>query len=252
MPNTLLLNNTGAYHLGCAKVIETFEFDDSIPTNTPFVADYDYSQYSNIILNGEGTMHHDRPNAVKFLDALRKFQQAGCETHIANSVWDGMSNKWDDVLINCKSIVVRDVLSQRQLLDNHNVSSTISPDRSIIPDVPYEKYNYTQVYQGQWFHTDTQDTGFPKLNVFKQPWNEIVNRLRHCDLLVTGRHHEAYAAIKAKCNFIVLTGNTHKNEGIYLNAGVEPINKLNYIEDALNGKYDSQFKELHDYYQVIG
>jgi len=247
MSKHLLLNDTSAYHRGCAKVIETFTFDDSIPTNTPFSEDYNYSQYSTVTLNGEGTMHHDRPNAIKFLDALRRFQQAGCETYITNSVWDSMSNKWDDVLINCKSIKVRDVLSQRQLLSKHHISAEVAPDRSIIPDVPLENYTPIKVYQGQWFFEEPS-TNFPKLNIFKQSWNEIVNRLRHCELLITGRHHEAYAAIKAKCNFIVLSGNTHKNEGIYLNAGIEPINNLKYIEDVLNGKYDKQFKTLHEYY----
>ena len=68
-------------------------------------------------------------------------------------------------------------------------------------------------------------------------------------MLITGRHHEAYAALKARCKFIVLPGNTHKNEGIYLNAGVSPINSLDDIQDVLDGQYDREFNRIFDYYE---
>ena len=61
------------------------------------------------------------------------------------------------------------------------------------------------MYQG--IRSDSKVESFnlecPKINILKD-WNSIVNRLRHAELLVTGRHHEAYAALKARCKFIVL------------------------------------------------
>ena len=105
--------------------------------------------------------------------------------------------------------------------------------------------------QGNRFDSkvDSFNLNYPKIDIFKQDWNSIVNRLRHAQLLITGRHHEAYAALKARCKFIVLPGNTHKNEGIYLNAGVSPINSLDDIQDVLEGQYDREFNKIFDYYE---
>lgn len=254
MSKTLLLNDTSAYHNGCAKVIETFTFDDSIETNSNLVVNY--KNYSTVILNGEGTMHHTktqvRHNPIKFLKSLDDAQKAGCETQLVNTVWQEMTNEFDNVLKNCSVIEVRDVLSQQNLLEHHGIESIVKPDRSLFPDVPYKEYKSVDVYQGRWFFRQ-DDIKYPKLkkiDIFKEPWNNIVNKLRHARLLVTGRHHEAYAAIKAGCPFIVLPGNTHKNEGIYLNAGVEPINTLDKINDVLDGKYNKEFQQINEYYGI--
>ena len=252
MSKTLLLNDTRKYHYGCAKVIETFDFDDSIETNQQ--VDVNFAKYTKVILNGEGTMHHtrrdNRQNPLKFLEALKQAQAAGCETQLVNTVWQDMTIQFDEVLKQCSVIEVRDVLSQKELKDKHNIDSVIIPDRSIIPEVPYEKYEWNKVYQGQWFYNDPDlSPPVPKINIFKQEWNEIVNRLRHCNLLITGRHHEAYAAIKAKCKFIALSGNTHKNEGIYLSAGVQPFTSLGFADDIIEGKYNKQFERLNNYYR---
>lgn len=252
MTKTLLLNDTSEYHSGCAEVIKTYVFDHSIKTNSEI--DVDFKQYDIVILNGEGTMHHsdqNRPNTIKFLNALRSAQQAGCETHLLNTVWQDISN-YDDVLKRCKTIEVREIVSQRELKLKHGMDSIVVPDRSIRNDVPYMYYNYQQIYKGQWFILPFKvQYPYKEINIFCQSWNEIVNRLRHAELLVTGRHHEAYAAIKAGCKFIVLPSNSHKNEGIYLNAKVRPINKLDMIEDVLDGKYDDEFEAISRYYENI-
>jgi polysaccharide pyruvyl transferase WcaK-like protein len=251
LTKTLLLNDTSEYHSGCAEVIKTYRFDHSIKTNGE--PNINFKEYSIVILNGEGTMHHsdqNRPNTVKFLNALRSAQQAGCETHLLNTVWQSISNDYDDVLKRCKTIEVRDVISQRELKLKHGIDSVVVPDRSIRSDVPYMPYEYRQIYKGGWFISPFKiKYHHREISIFHQSWNEIVNRLRHAELLVTGRHHEAYAAIKAGCKFIVLPSNSHKNEGIYLNAKVKPINKLDMIEEVLNGKYDDEFKAIGRYYK---
>jgi hypothetical protein len=253
MSKTLLLNDTSKYHYGCAEVVKTFLFDDSIETNGAF-PEINFEDYDTVILNGEGTMHHTknqiRQNPIKFLKLLKQAQQAGCNTQIVNTVWQEMTNEYDDVLKQCNKIEVREILSRKDLEENHGVESQVVPDRSLLTHVEYAEYPHVTVYQGRWFFNGP-DLGHPKIDIFAQPWHEVVNRLRHCDLLVTGRHHEAYAAIKAGCKFIVLPGNTHKNEGIYLNAGVQPINKLDKVSDVLNGKYDNEFEQIKSYYEQL-
>lgn len=254
MSKTLLLNDTSKYHFGCAKVIETFKFDHSIETNSP--VDVNFAEYTDVILNGEGTMHHtrvdNRQNPIKFLKALSDAQAAGCNTQLVNSVWQDMTSDFDEILQKCSVVEVRDVLSQKELKDKHNVSSVVKPDRSLIPNVPYEKYDWNTIYQGKWFYNEPDiSPPVPKVDIFEVPWNELVNRLRHCDLLITGRHHEAYAAIKARCKFIVRPGNTHKNEGIYLSAGVRPFTDLTFVNDIIGGKYNKEFEDLSEYYVGI-
>ena len=251
MSKTLLLNDTRKYHHGCAKVIETFKFDHSIETNSP--VDVNFAEYTDVILNGEGTMHHtrvdNRQNPIKFLKALSDAQAAGCNTQIVNSVWQDMTNDFDQVLQKCSVVEVRDIVSQQELKDKHNINSVVKPDRSLIPDVPYEEYDHVMAYQGRWFLNENDvSPPLPRIDIFEMPWNEIVNRLRHCDLLITGRHHEAYAAIKARCKFIVRPGNTHKNQGIYLNAGIKPFTEIGFAGDIINGKYNKEFEKLSEYY----
>lgn len=246
---TLLLNDTTHYHHGCAKVIETFTFENSIFTNRP--VDVNFLEYSTVILNGEGTMHHNQSNALKFLQALKDAHKVGCDILLLNTVWQDMTNDYDDVLAKCSLIQVRDIISQKELKSRHGIDSTVIPDRSIRLNVPFQDFAPVKVYQGNRFDSKVESFNLncPKIDIFKEDWNSIVNRLRHSELLVTGRHHEAYAAIKAECKFIVLPGNTHKNEGIYLNAGVYPINSLDHIQDVLDGQYDKEFNRIFDYYE---
>ena len=249
MDKTLLLNDTTHYHHGCAKVMETYSFDSSIATNR--AVDINFSEYSTVILNGEGTMHHNQSNALKFLQALKDAFEVGCDIMLVNTVWQAMTNDYDDILAKCSLIEVRDIISQQELKSRHGIISQLFPDRSILPPVPFKDYPPVKMYQGIRFDSKVESFNLecPKINIFKEDWNSIVNRLRHAELLVTGRHHEAYAALKAGCKFIVLPGNTYKNEGIYLNAGVPPINSLEDIQDVLDGQYDREFNKIFDYYE---
>ena len=249
MGKTLLLNDNTHYHHGCAKVMETYSFDDSIATN--IAVDVDFSDYSTVILNGEGTMHHNQSRAIKFLQALKDAYHLGCDIQLVNTVWQDMTNDYDDVLAKCSQIEVRDIISQKELKSRHGINSKIVPDRSILPHVPFKDYSPVRMYQGNRFDSKVESFKLecPKIDIFKQDWNSIVNKLRHAELLVTGRHHEAYAALKARCKFIALPGNTYKNEGIYLNAEVCPINSLDDIQDVLDGHYDREFNKIFNYYE---
>lgn len=248
---TLLLNDTRDYHKGCKKVVEAIDhiygFDDSIKTfDKTNLDELDYSQYDKVILNGEGTMHHNSVRAQQYLSALFFAQRAGCETFIINSVWQRMKNDYDHILKNCSLITVREEYSQTELFEKHGVESLVYPDLSYIIDVPYEEYEHVEIYEGQYIGAteDLVTNKYPRIDVFKQEWNEIVNRLRNADLLITGRHHEMYAACKAKCRFLAYEGNTWKNSGLLASAKVQiPFD----IDGVLSGKYDEQYEKLWTY-----
>lgn len=240
----LLLNDTSNYHNGCSAVVQTYRFDRSIKTNE-LLTKINWSHYDTVILNGEGTMHHSQPHAMKFLRALGYAHAEGCDIQIHNTVWQDMLHDYDDVLRKCSQITVREVLSKEEML-KHGVEATIKPDRSILVDVPYEEYPHVHIYDGQTASKFTSiESNNPRINIFEQSWDEIVNRLRHADLLVTSRHHEMYAAIKARCKFIVGEGNTWKNRGLLQTVGASI--DFNDIEGILNGKYDVEYEKIFQY-----
>ena len=116
---TYLFNDTSDYHNGCKKVVESYgdEIDVKIKTKDSLsVLDIDYRNVKKVILNGEGTMHHNQSTAINFLKGLRKAQKAGCETEIHNTVWESMKHEYDDVLKKCSLITVRESISQQELL----------------------------------------------------------------------------------------------------------------------------------------
>lgn len=241
----LLLNDTSEYHSGCKAVVQSYHFDHSIKT-TESVDGINWNLYDEVILNGEGTLHHDAINARKFLNALKEAQAHGCKTIIENTVWQKMSNKWDSVLKNCESITVREIYSQKELQTKHWINSTVKSDRSLLVNVPHEEYDYVSIYEGQYWNSNKSqfNNQYPRIDIFKQSWNEIVNRLRNADVLISGRHHEIYAAIKAGCRFIALPGNTWKNDGIFASAGARKINRLADLPKVLSGDYDSEYEKI--------
>jgi polysaccharide pyruvyl transferase WcaK-like protein len=248
---TLLINNTADYHKGCVKVVEAIQkfygFDDSIKTRDHHIdlENLDYTKYDRVILNGEGTMHHGSRRAFQYLVALKTAQRQGVKTYLINSVWQEMPDKYDEVLQKCDGISVREVFSQKDIA-NHGVNANVFPDLSYMLDVPYKEYEHVSVYEGQYIKARQDDAIgiYPRIDIFEQEWDEIVNRLRNADLLITGRHHEMYAACKAKCRFIVKQGNTWKNGGLLRSAGIDIPNNVKAI---LEGKYDEQYEQLWDY-----
>lgn len=247
--SVLLLNDTSAYHNGCKIVVqaltEKYQVTDTVTTSnmtSGMFNEIDYSKYDLVVLNGEGSVHDSARTGMMFLAELKKAQFQGIETKLVNTVWQNMSHKFDDVLKRCSEITVRELHSFMEIIQ-HGVSAKVVPDCSYFIYVPYQQYDHVQIYEGQYW--DEKGSGnYPSINIFNQSWNEIVNRLRHADLLITGRHHEMYAACKAKCRFLVKDGNTWKNRGLLDTVGAEiPWD----IDGILSGKYDEEYQKIWNF-----
>ena len=252
MTKILLLNDTSKYHNGCVKVVE--QIKDMIPVHRSLkrCPDEEILKYDYVVLNGEGTMHHDAREAINFMKNLEFAQSKGIRTAIINSVWQDVNAKWiANVLHNCEYISVREVLSQEELWKAYSIDAEVYPDLSFFADVPEESFPHKERRIGMFFNH------FPygknaDVNIFKSSWNDIVNTLRNTDLFITGRHHDMYAALKAECPMVLLSGNTWKNEGLMKTAGVDiPVLSIRCntadIERLSNvalDKYGDQYEKL--------
>ena len=229
----IVLNDTSKYHHGCYKVMEYLHND--LSSNGHHVLAYvggntdrlpnDPSYYENadaVIINGEGTMHHDRPLPHSLLNVLRNAKKKGMKTALINTVWQSMTldTEMKEVLKDTY-ISVREIKSQREL-QKDGIESDIHLDLSYFNDVPEVTLPNKEYVVGKFFfQSDFRPRGVPSLDIFKDKWNKIVNTLRTTDWFITGRHHELYAACKARCPFSVLSGNTWKNHGLIETAGVD-------------------------------
>ena len=242
----VILNNTSRYHKGCEKVMEYLHKDvvqsghqivASVMGNKDTLTDaWDKIEMSDaVIVNGEGTMHHDRPIPHSLLNVIRNAKKQGKKTALINTVWQSMTldDEMKDVLRDTY-ISVREIMSAEEL-QKDGIDADIHLDLSYFNAVPEKVSPHRELVVGKFFaQADYRPKDIPVLDIFKQDWDTFVNVLRSTDWFITGRHHELYASCKARCPFATLSGNTHKNEGLMKTAGVEiPIESPNLLHSRI-------------------
>lgn len=234
MHKVMVFNNTSRYHNGCVKVMQYLHKNlqenncqilESVYGNIDKIQfkESNFKQAEVIVVNGEGTMHHDSRGSRQLLEVLRRAKREGKKTFLINSVFQAMSLN-DELVRVLKDtyISVREVKSQRYLKNKFGIDAEVHLDLSYFVDVPEMFSPHRQYVVGKMFsRQDYAPKGVFKIDIFRHKWNDIVNVLRSTDLFVTGRHHEMYAACKARCPFVVLSGNTWKNEGLFETAGID-------------------------------
>jgi len=259
----LLLNNTENYHAGSKQVI-TFlknEFRNHQLITPKTLKNIVVEEYDLVILNGEGSMHSSnlRPKIVKWLEIMSAAAKKGIKTAIINTVWENNSIEATQMLENFFYVSVREIKSKEEILKTVDTNVDIFLDLSY-----YTKVNYIPMQSQYNIVTGNRYSDFetPKISnvgengtidIFTESWDIIVNKLRHSNILVTGRHHEMYAACKARCMFIVLEGNSHKNQGLIktfdLNIPVLPKDASNdTIIKTIKWAFENQhcYKRLFD------
>jgi polysaccharide pyruvyl transferase WcaK-like protein len=258
--NILLLNNTENYHSGCKTVINFYRkhFADHNLTIADNL-DVDVKKYDLVIANGEGTMHHNSEKANKILDLLIQADKS----MLVNTVWQNNDKKIAEKLLDISYVSVREIKSKDEIYQQIGLTADIHLDYSWFVPVEFTTKEYKNLVAGNKMNVPNVKPKKPKIkdigedgyiDIFKQSWNDIVSQLKNSKVLVTGRHHEMYAACKAGCPFIVIEGNTHKNQGLFetakVNIPILPFNCSNEeIIKAVNNinQYQSEYKKLFDY-----
>lgn len=255
MPNVLLINNTERYHSGCKAVINYYR--SKIPDlHIADDLDVDVSAYDVVIANGEGTMHHNADRAFKIVDLLCSAKYS----MLVNTVWQANSLELTKRLVDINYVSVREVKSQYEIYNQIGIKFDRHLDLSYFTPIEYTDKPRYNIVAGNKMNVPKTKPKKPKIkgvgedgyvDIFTQTWSDLVSQIKNSNLLITGRHHEMYAACVAETPFIVIEGNTHKNQGLFATAMVDipvlPFGCSNEeIIDAINNvkNYTEEYKKL--------
>lgn len=156
MPNgrsdIFVLNDTRSdRHHGCSIVMENLTAGlelrgRHIAASLPCGARLDshwrlqraFDKSAVIVLNGEGTLHHERPYARYLLSCVRDAVQAGKAVHVINVSWEANSVAMADCLRDVRSVWTRDPASAEEL-SGLGVQAGVAADLTFYsryPEVP--------------------------------------------------------------------------------------------------------------------
>ena len=221
----ILFNDTSHYHSGCNAVMEYLHHDlkKNGYTVLESVRCAEFPDYDSrilkvadaVIINGEGTMHHDAPLAKWYLDLILKAHCLKKKIFLINTVWQEMTlSKTLKKILQESYVSVRDIKSQSEL-NKHNINAHLHLDLSYNQKVDWRIDGKNEgIVIGTFSNPhDNRQKDIPSVNIFKDTWKDLVQKLAKAEYFITGRHHEMYAACIAKCPFYVFQGNSWKNEG---------------------------------------
>jgi len=248
MKNGILINDTSMEgHIGSkqvidnikrlclnnkVKIVSTFSRED-IQKWCPRL-DERLETCDIIIINGEGTFHHNPP----FFDILvsRRHNYKGKKIAFINSVWQNMENfNMDKFFDMCDIISFRETLSGQQFIDNYKKTDKmfIVPDVIFATDVPELNIGF-----GDSVIPETNDILINHYNKFpmhnsKQPdLTAYLAWLKSLTFHITGRYHGVCLSILVGTPFCCYKSNSHKIEGLLKDM------KCEYLLMDINKKID--------------
>lgn len=181
-----------------------------------------FNRADAIIINGEGTMHHNAPLACQYLNLILEAEAAKKKIFLINTVWQDMylSTPLIEILQN-SYISVRDVKSQKELA-KYNIKSQCHLDLSYNMKVSFPDSERNGLVIGTFsMDYDERKKSASSVSLFTENWEDLVTRLSKANYFITSRHHEMIAACLAQCPFYVYQGNSWKNEGLLETAGAK-------------------------------
>lgn len=193
------------------------------------IVDVDDSNYDLLVVNGEGSMHHDSKLCRDKISHIQNALDTGRRAVLINTVWQDNSRKYAELLVRCDHVVAREVCSAYELA-NIGIQAEVKMDLAFsceIEDVEPIDFNgavlVTDFYSKE-FGTFARLTGkwaekFVYIDLREWTWSRLVRSMASASLLITGRHHAVYAACKARLPFLAMEGNTHKISGLIQTAG---------------------------------
>jgi len=260
--NILLVNDTSNFHCGSASVVNTIKtvlHNHSLittPVVVPQIKFSDWNAVDHVIVNGEGTLHNNRQGATSILNLAKSALDAGCTVSIVNSIWQNMDTQWKSVTDRLSVWSVRDPLSQQYAAKEFGRTPDLCPDYSwFAPITAHRKHSDLVGIGGSLqglLYPNWQ--GYTRVNIFENTWDSLVNLCTQCSVLVSGRHHELYAACRAGIPFIALDSNSWKNHALACHGNIPVLPKLpetlaevQQFVTTYKDQYSKIFNWMHSY-----
>ncbi len=229
-----VLNDTSTHnHAGCKATMRSLEqrLGDAEIVGRTYVNQRDtparFRDADLVVMNGEGTCHHDRPGAVYMLQQLSRAQDQGRGTMLVNSVWHGMGEKWGVVLRECVRADTREVRSAQAMDEAMRAPSPRGyrpphtyPDLSLDAVHPPTKPgpHAGRVVVGSAGACKSR-TVWPKLratmphvSLGRDSLQDVVDELAGASCYITGQWHGVVAAMVAGVGSWSRPSNSHKIE----------------------------------------
>lgn len=237
----ILLNDTrrNVGHIGCKLVMENLHYlcekynleviqsvqKDELDRNK-------LEECDAVILNGEGTMHHDKLPAIEYCNYLNSAQRRDKKTFIVNSVWE-KNERLNDMVKSVDRIYVRESFSEAEL-NFAKIKSRVIPDLALYKQPDFVERNVAPpATSGSCTFTDcvvsryerllkslADKTGCKYLYMCPKLPTLSLFDVESASLMITGRFHGMILALKYEVPFFCTPSNTHKIHGTLRDANL--------------------------------
>jgi hypothetical protein len=222
MTRTHLINDCSHYHVGSRVVAE--QIRNQMAKWGMIEASADSAEL--VIVNGEGSLHHDTPN-VRRIERAIAATPAAAPVVLINAVWEAQSSNLEAI----EMAIARETLSARDM-----DRTGLAPEIRTIPDIALTFHHRPQ-YQGRAglivldsvdpittrhlrSFAEANNGQFIELCEWKDTAEALIDLLATADAVVTGRFHGVVFAILAGAPFIAAPSNTWKTRGMMADFGL--------------------------------
>jgi len=202
-----------------------------------------------VIVNGEGTIHHN--GGHEYISLLKLAKQKGKAALLVNSLFQDLNTEIDpDVMNSLDAFFVRDPRSLAYA-KSLGIRCSYAPDSVVEaqfgnrPGVDYAG----GLLVTDWVGSREEDVGVALLRLLssgptnsphrffplhssemRATWRSAVESLKTARLLVTGRYHAMYLAVLAGTPFVAMASNSWKIQGFLESVGLNQPILSNYAE----------------------
>jgi hypothetical protein len=216
-----LLNDCSHYHAGSALVAHKIRklLHQKGLTEGP--------KADVLVVNGEGTFHHDAPSTKRISEVLAA-NRGAAKVFFVNGVWQNMTKQVPDVSFAC----LRDSLSEESFKKVHpNVETTFAPDISLTYELPVDPTTKKGVLfidsvdpkVSAFLKDAAARTGSPFMEMCKWAggYDDLIRYIAVHEAVVTGRYHGATLSAVAGVPFTCAPSNTWKTRALLRDFGKE-------------------------------
>jgi hypothetical protein len=235
--NILFVNDTSNYHCGsfltCEVLLKLINLKvnnvERISTGN-FKYKNSISFYDLVIINGEGTFHHDYPNAKNIYNLAKKFKEEGKKVFLINTVIQDISfdlSIFDYISVResnssmGKYPIVQDPCFYKVIDNSDNKEEYVLFIDSVVKKVSDKIFDEFNKFKG------------PKKYIVmdnKISLNDFLKLCKNASCIITGRYHGVVFSIMCEKKFVAFESNTHKISGL--------LKDLNLLENLTDNFYD--------------